>query len=155
MTDTPSPEHTSNPAALKVLLAVDGGPHSTRAAEQLVKLAGTMTTPPDIIVLNVDPPMVTRAMNVLGDEVTASLHAEASRAAIKPALGVLQRAGLQARDMALVDEVAEAIIAVAKQEQRDLLVMGSHGRSALKSMFVGSVTAKVMAESDIPVLVVR
>lgn len=155
MTDASSPESTPAPGAMKILLAVDGGSHSTRAAEQLAKLAGVMTTPPDIILLHVDPPMVTRAMNVLGEEVTASLHAEASRAAIKPARGVLQRAGLQARDMALVDEPAEAIIAVARDEQRDLLVMGSHGRSALKSMFVGSVTAKVMAESDIPVLVVR
>lgn len=155
MTDAPSPDSAPVSGALKILLAVDGGPHSTRAAEHVVKLAGAMTSPPDIILLHVDPPMVTRAMNVLGDEVVASLHAEASRAAIKPARGVLERAGLQAREMALVDEVAETIIAVSRDEQRDLLVMGSHGRSKLKSMFVGSVTAKVISESDIPVLVVR
>lgn len=142
-------------ATLTILLAVDGGPHSARAAHEVVKLAGMSAVDPEVIVLHVDPPMVTRAMSVLGDEVAASLHAEASEQAIKPAREILQGAGLAIREITRVDEVAQTIIAVAREHGCDLLVMGSHGRSTLKSMFVGSVTAKVLSESDVPVLVVR
>jgi len=33
--------------------------------------------------------------------------------------------------------------------------MGSHGRSALANVLVGSVTARVLAECEVPVLVVH
>jgi len=35
------------------------------------------------------------------------------------------------------------------------IVMGSHGRGALKRLFLGSVAVKVLSESRVPVLVVR
>jgi nucleotide-binding universal stress UspA family protein len=37
----------------------------------------------------------------------------------------------------------------------DLVLMGSHGRSALKNVLLGSVTAGVLSESAVPVLVVH
>lgn len=49
------------------------------------------------------------------------------------------------------NEVSE----VAKEHNADLIVMGSHGTSGLKEMFVGSNTEKVVRYSDIPVLVVK
>ena len=44
---------------------------------------------------------------------------------------------------------------VAKDFKADLIVMGSHGASGLKEVFVGSNTEKVVRTSDIPVLVVK
>lgn len=49
----------------------------------------------------------------------------------------------------------EGIIDSAKKEEADLIVMGSHGTSGVKEMFVGSNTEKVVRTSDIPVLVIK
>lgn len=44
---------------------------------------------------------------------------------------------------------------VATEEGADLIIMGSHGVSGLKEMFVGSNTEKVVRNSKVPVLVVK
>ena len=49
----------------------------------------------------------------------------------------------------------EAIVEHAGKERCDLLVMGSHGRSGLASLFLGSETQDVLNHTTIPVLVIR
>ena len=49
----------------------------------------------------------------------------------------------------------DGIIDSAKKEKADLIVMGSHGASGFKEVFVGSNTEKVVRTSDIPVLVIK
>jgi nucleotide-binding universal stress UspA family protein len=49
----------------------------------------------------------------------------------------------------------EAIVDHAAQERCDLIVMGSHGRSGLASLFLGSETRDVLSHSKVPVLLVR
>lgn len=49
----------------------------------------------------------------------------------------------------------EAIVDHAAAQHCDLLVMGSHGRSGLASLFLGSETQDVLKHTRIPVLVVR
>ena len=47
------------------------------------------------------------------------------------------------------------IITSAHKYNADLIVMGSHGTSTFKEMFVGSNTEKVVRTSDIPVLIIK
>ena len=49
----------------------------------------------------------------------------------------------------------EAIVDHAEKTGCDLLVMGSHGRSGLASLFLGSETQDVLKHTTLPVLVVR
>ena len=49
----------------------------------------------------------------------------------------------------------EAIIEYATEQHCDLLVMGSHGRSGLATLFLGSEMQDVLKHTTIPVLVVR
>jgi len=49
----------------------------------------------------------------------------------------------------------EAIISVAAQQNCDLIVMASHGRSGMRAFLLGSETQKVLTHSSIPVLIVR
>ncbi len=57
----------------------------------------------------------------------------------------------------IVEEAGAAagILLAAKNEGCDLIVLGSHGRSAIRRLMLGSVAARVVAESPIPVLVTR
>jgi nucleotide-binding universal stress UspA family protein len=48
-----------------------------------------------------------------------------------------------------------AIVAVARREACDLIVMGSHGWRGLDRLLMGSQTQRVILESDVPVLVDR
>jgi nucleotide-binding universal stress UspA family protein len=61
---------------------------------------------------------------------------------------------LQAR---LVEDVgaASGIVQTAATEGADLVVLGSHGRSGIARLMLGSVSTKVVAESKVPVLVTR
>jgi nucleotide-binding universal stress UspA family protein len=49
----------------------------------------------------------------------------------------------------------DAILATIGEVQPDVLVMGTHGRTGLERLVIGSVAEQVMRESRVPVLVVR
>jgi nucleotide-binding universal stress UspA family protein len=53
------------------------------------------------------------------------------------------------------DTPAHAIVQAASKYRCDLIFMGSHGRSGLTKLLLGSQTSKVLSESRIPVLVHR
>ena len=53
------------------------------------------------------------------------------------------------------DLVSDAIIATAKKNKCDLIVMASHGRKGIKRLLLGSETQQVLTHSHIPVLVLR
>jgi nucleotide-binding universal stress UspA family protein len=66
------------------------------------------------------------------------------------------RIGLRARAVLEVsDSPAEAIADYARQERIDLIVMGTHGRSAVAQLLVGSVAERVVRTAPCPVLTVR
>jgi nucleotide-binding universal stress UspA family protein len=53
------------------------------------------------------------------------------------------------------DTPAEAIVKAASDNNCDLIYMASHGRGAIGSLLLGSVTNKVLAHCKIPVVVHR
>lgn len=53
------------------------------------------------------------------------------------------------------DSVHAGILDTATAQRADLLVVGSHGRSAIEKLVLGSVTQRVLSGSHLPVLVVR
>jgi nucleotide-binding universal stress UspA family protein len=58
--------------------------------------------------------------------------------------------------MLLVGAAAhEAIARAAARERADVIVIGTHGRSGLERVFVGSVAARVIGTAPCPVLTVR
>ena len=83
------------------------------------------------------------------------LTADADRT-LSDALSAAQFAGVTA-DTAKIESrhPHEAIISVAKSKGAHLILLASHGRSGAKAMLLGSVTQKVLAHSDVPVLVCR
>jgi nucleotide-binding universal stress UspA family protein len=78
---------------------------------------------------------------------------------VRECLGYVERRALQAGVPAEVltrraDAPSEAILAVARELQCDLIVMGTHARSGIRGLLPGSQTSAVLAHSAIPVLVV-
>ena len=50
---------------------------------------------------------------------------------------------------------AEAILRTAKEVEAGLLILGTHGRSGLNRLLMGSVAEKVVRQAQVPVLVVK
>jgi universal stress protein A len=63
-------------------------------------------------------------------------------------------ANLKIRKLVDAGEAYGAILDCADNEQVDLIVMSSHGRSGLSRMLIGSVTDKILRGASCPVLVV-
>ena len=63
--------------------------------------------------------------------------------------------GLRASRKVLMGPPAEVIVEEAGKEQADLIVMGTHGRTGLGHILVGSVTGAVVRKAPCPVLAVR
>ena len=52
-------------------------------------------------------------------------------------------------------QAAKCIVDAAQSCGADLIVMGSHGRSGLAKMVLGSVATKVLALSPVPMLIIK
>ncbi|HET9392445.1 MAG TPA: universal stress protein [Candidatus Rubrimentiphilum sp.] len=63
--------------------------------------------------------------------------------------------GVPAKTEVVEGHPTDAILQVAKKHRGDIIVMGSHGRTGLRRLFLGSVAESVLRSADIPVLVVR
>ena len=88
------------------------------------------------------------------DEVVASTR-EWARKQLGKLVATAKARGARAKGM-LMDGIAhEQILRAAKARRADLLVLGTHGRSGLAKLFIGSVAGRVVSAARCPVLTVR
>jgi nucleotide-binding universal stress UspA family protein len=66
-----------------------------------------------------------------------------------------RKAGVRARGLLVEGSAHERIVRAAKGLRADLIVMGTHGRSGLARLFVGSVASRVVSAAPCPVRTVR
>ena len=141
-----------------ILLATDGSAASENAAQVAVQLArahGAKLTA--LYVVDPYPYLGIGPANPLGFQAymsAASQHAAQAHAKVADLCAQEPRLELQTR---LVEDVhaATGIVESARQVGADLVVVGSHGRTGVSRALVGSVAARVVAESPVPVLVAR
>jgi len=141
-----------------ILLATDGSPASENAARMAVGLArahGARLTV--LYVVDPYPYLGVGEANPMGFQAymsAAMTHAAQAHAHVielckgAPAVDVHARV---AEDVA----ASTGIVQMAAELQADLIVVGSHGRTGIPRLMIGSVAAKVVAESKVPVLVAR
>jgi len=140
---------------MNILLAVDGSAYTKKMLAYLAtheELLGGHHTYSLITVRAALPP---RARAALGKEAVAQYHAEESDKVLNPVTKFLERHGATAKRIVKVGPAGETIGKVADTGGFDLLVMGSHGHGALATLVMGSVTTQVLANSRVPVLIVR
>lgn len=143
---------------MKVLIGVDDSPH----AEKTLEFVRKMSWPADtavVVASAVQVPFMAYseayAMPIVDTGAwiaqLTKLHEDlASRGARK-----LADAGLRTQSRVLQGDPREALIEEAKKERVDLMVVGSHGRTGLEKLVMGSVASHVVAHAPCSVLVVR
>ena len=139
---------------MKILVPVDGSKYSRTAIDFVASRSTLLGSSPDVEVLNVQMAIPTRATRVVGKDVVSSYYTDEAEKALKPARTRLQKAGITPTVRFAVGNPADEISAAAAKNV-DLLVMGSHGHSALRGLLVGSVTNSVLAQTKTPILILR
>jgi nucleotide-binding universal stress UspA family protein len=142
-----------------ILLATDGSPASATAVQLAVDLArtnGARITA--LYVVDPYPYLGVGETNPLGFQAYMSAAYEHAAEAHRK-VAVLCAQGGKAVDVQLRRaedmHASDGILQAAREEGADLIVVGSHGRTGLSRLMLGSIAAKVVAQSPIPVLVAR
>ena len=76
-----------------------------------------------------------------------------AKAYLEGLAGQLQQAGITVTTVLREGAADEHIVAYAKEQAIDLIVMSTHGHSGFKRFFLGSVTDRVIRAGQTPVLV--
>lgn len=150
--------------ALKVGIAVDGSQYGAAAVRYAIEHRELWGESPTLVLLHVVPDLAAIVLPGLGDaplpiykpEQVVAMQSRRFDETVAPAREQLERAGLDADAVCLVgNDAGDEIAAYAKKEKLDVLVLGSHGRGALKSAVLGSVAMRVAAQCRTPLLLIR
>jgi nucleotide-binding universal stress UspA family protein len=144
-------------------LATDGSKRSDRATRQAVALAKALGA--SITALHVVPTeqMFLDQSFVTPVTLSQSLKNQFKKQAALASNEILEKLRAQAAAAGIACETVsatgdspyQAILKQAAKSGCDLIMMASHGRKGVSGALLGSETAKVLANSEIPVLVVR
>jgi nucleotide-binding universal stress UspA family protein len=143
-----------------ILIPTDGSPQSRKAAARGVALAKSVGA--KVTAFFAAPPatpIVYRNSLPVG-YTTPSEHDEIIRRTAAKYLAFIEnaarKAGVRCEAVHVTSDYPdEAILKAAAKGKCDLIVMATRGQGGLRSVFVGSVTQKVLNRSTIPVLVLR
>ena len=80
---------------------------------------------------------------------------ESARHSLDALLARAKDAGVVASDVIVAGIPADTIVTLANERGADHIVMGTHGRTAMKRLFLGSVAQRVTALASCPVVVIR
>jgi nucleotide-binding universal stress UspA family protein len=138
------------------LIAVDGSDHARRAIEAAARLAA-LAKDAEAVILNVGDAMVYYGELTPYDyEAVERAQREFQEKLLDEAKAHALACGLrQVRTLSAVGVTANEIVRVADEQGVDQIVMGTHGKSALGSLFLGSVAQRVVHLCKVPVLLVK
>ena len=140
---------------MNILLAVDGSPYTKKMLAYLAAHDEMLGTSHSYTAITVQAALPPRARAALGKETVDSYYAEEGEKVLAPVVKFLARHGVQLKTVTKVGPAGETIAKVADSGGYDLVVMGSHGHSALGNLVMGSVATQVLAHCQVPVLLVR
>jgi nucleotide-binding universal stress UspA family protein len=140
---------------MKILIPYDGSRYAKAAVAFVAARAAPTGKQPSVLLLNVQAPAATSFLTAQGRTRLANLYKDRAHRILQPALKALRKAGLDAKSRYVIGSPGIRIARVAAATGADLIVMGTHGRSALAGMLMGSVAQTVVAFGTTPVLLVR
>ncbi|MGO4393287.1 universal stress protein [Variovorax sp. M-6] len=140
-----------------ILVPIDGSDTSMLAVSKASGLALAFGSRITLIhVVDNYPFIGVGADYALGQNEYLAAATSSANAALARGVAALAAEGLHS-DQRVIDGhvVHEGIVDTAIAIGADLIVMGSHGRSGIEKLLLGSVTQRVLQDAKCPVLVVR
>jgi nucleotide-binding universal stress UspA family protein len=140
---------------MKILLPVDGSPYTKRMLGYVAAHEELFGPQHEYIFATVVGPVPPHVTHFIDRATLNSYYDDEAEKVLSPALKFAAQHGWNARRLHAQGPAPEVLAALAKAEKVDLIVMGSHGHSALGNMILGSVATGVLARCDAPVLLIR
>lgn len=140
-----------------ILVAIDGSDNGMRALDEALKILATDTL--HIHLLTVAE--VIHMNEVLFNDTSTGMHQieEEHKAAcqkfLEPAKRKLAEAGISHDTHVEIGQPAQTIVETASKYHCGMIVIGTRGNGAIRSIVVGSVANKVVHLSKVPVLLVK
>jgi len=143
-----------------LLVPVDFSDGSARATEVAVDLAKSLGA--ELLLVTVfDLPMYAASMGVVpGGTAIAAINdvmekvREGTEGELTKLASELSKRGLSVRHRLAEGVPAAAIVSLAEDEDAAMIVMGTHGRTGIERLVIGSVAEKVLRMASCPVLTV-
>ena len=140
---------------MKILLAVDGSSYTKKMLAYLATHEDIFHSDNAFTLVSIQAPLPPRARAAVGADIANGYYADESAKVTSPVIKFLARHGIEPKVVHKVGQAGEQIAKVAEAGKFDLVMMGSHGHSALGNLVMGSVATQVLAHCSVPVLLVR
>ena len=141
---------------MKILLPVDGSECFLRAVDHLITHVGWFRDVPEVHLLHVHAPIpIGRVQAHVGKETLHAYYLEEGQEHLLAAQQKLDAAGRFHTTHIHVGQPSEVIAKLAGELACDLIIMGSHGRSGVAGLVMGSVASRVLHLAPCPVLLVK
>lgn len=141
----------------KILYATDFSKASARALEEAVRLAKQNKT--ELLVLHViEPVSYVAGEEFASGEIYTKLEETSKReaqASLAKLMQRLKKSKVRAQSLLLRGSAHDEILKAAKSKKAGMIVLGTHGRTGLAKLFLGSVAGKVASSATCPVVTVR
>lgn len=134
----------------RIVLATDGSKYSAAAIERAISFAQSYGGELRIVsVVDVPAEFYAEAPKAVEDLVRKA------KVYVADAKKKAEAAGVKAETFVGEAEAHEALTKLANDQKADMIVIGSHGRTGLRRLLMGSVAEKVIGYAPCPVLVVK
>jgi nucleotide-binding universal stress UspA family protein len=141
---------------MNILFATDGSAIALSALKSLVDRFEWFRAPVDLTLVTVHTALpYRRAASWVGKDVVTKYYEDESRAALQSSIDELTKRGIAHSTDTRIGEPAPMIVAAAREGGFDLIAMGTQGHTALGTLMLGSVSAKVLTHAPVPVLLLR
>ncbi len=136
----------------KILLPNDGSEASARALEQVLQRGAAGL---ELHLLNVQLPVDGNVRTFVNADELNAYHLAEGLSELAAARAQLEAAGVSYQQHVLVGHPADMIRRFAAENGFDEIVMGSHGRTGLLQLLMGSVATEVSEKAATRVTLVR
>ena len=145
---------------LKILIAVDGSEHASRAIEAVGKMARSSPDLEAILVCvrtgAILDPLFSGDYNATTIKKLDADQESQQTAVLNGAMELAKAQGLKiSESVRTYGVIANEIVRIAKERQVDQIAMGTRGMGAVGSLLLGSVAQRVLHQSEVPVLLVK
>jgi len=140
-----------------ILLATDGSRTSAAAASEAIGIAQRNRS--TLTVISVVPseflPPTDIELAMSRREMIADRELTEAEKSVRTVKEAAEKAGVTVKAFVMSGKPADAIVETAKEKKSGLIILGSHGRTGLEKLLMGSVAERVIVLSDSAVMVVK
>ncbi len=140
---------------MKILVPLDGSKLSERALNQVETLAKALQAEVILIRVIENPLAATPEAGPAFEKKVAGETMDQATSYLKGVVSSLKEKGIKRRSVVQEGPPHSAILKLGHNEDVDLIVMSTHGRTGLSKVVLGSVAEKVLYATKRPVLLVK